>query len=263
MTSASLFDMTSRVGLVTGAAGGLGFAMAEAIAEQGARVVLTDIDREGLESAVSKLAARGLDCSAKYLDVSDIDSIEPAIAGIHAVAGRLDIVFANAGISAGPGPFTEAGAIDAVPKDRWTKVIDINLNSVFATMQNAARVMKAQRSGRIIVTASTAAFRADPMVGYAYSATKAAVANLVRQAATELAPHNVYVNAIAPGPFRTNIGNGRMRLTETERDFADSLPLGRIGEPREIKGAAILLASDAGSFMTGAVVPVDGGALAW
>lgn len=102
------------------------------------------------------------------------------------------------------------------------------------------------------------------MVGYAYAATKAAVANLVRQAAIELGPFNVLVNAIAPGPFRTNIAGGRMHSDrEVERVFAKSCPLGRVAEPDEIKGLALLLASPAASYMTGAVIPIDGGTLAW
>lgn len=158
---------------------------------------------------------------------------------------------------------TEIGTIENVPAERWRQVLDINLSGVFSTMQSAARRMKAQRSGRIIVTASTAGFRGDPMVGYAYTATKAAVVNLVRQAAMDLARFNVNINAIAPGPFRTNIGGGRMQQTETENAFAETLPVGRIGNPEEIKGAALLLASGASSFMTGSIVSVDGGALSW
>jgi NAD(P)-dependent dehydrogenase (short-subunit alcohol dehydrogenase family) len=142
-------------------------------------------------------------------------------------------------------------------------VLDINLTGVFSTMQVASVQMKKQRSGRIIVTASTAGFRGDPMVGYAYSATKAAVVNLVRQAAMDLARYNVLINGIAPGPFRTNIGNGRMQDSATEKAFGESLPLGRIGNPDEIKGPVLLLASQASSFMTGAIIPVDGGALTW
>lgn len=263
MTAAQMFDLTGKVAFVTGAGSGLGFAMAECFAENGAKVVLADIDRANLDSALAKLKDRGFGCDAQIVDTADASQIERAMDLTVTKFGALDIVVANAGISAGPGPMTEIGTIENVPQERWQQVLNINLSGVFSTMQCSARRMKTQRSGRIIVTASTAGFRGDPMVGYAYTATKAAVVNLVRQAAMDLARFNVNINAIAPGPFRTNIGGGRMQQIETEDAFAEILPVGRIGNPDEIKGAALLLASQASSFMTGSIVSVDGGALSW
>jgi NAD(P)-dependent dehydrogenase (short-subunit alcohol dehydrogenase family) len=263
MTIHSLFDLSGKTALVTGAGSGIGYAIAEALAEGNAKVVLADLSAENLAQALERLKQRGLGGTAEIVDVAKIEEIAAAADRAAAISGSLDIVVANAGISAGPGPLTELGAIEAVKPERWSQVLDINLNGVFSTIQVAAKHMKPQRSGRIIVTASTAGFRADPMVGYAYSATKAAVINLVRQAAMDLARFNVLINGIAPGPFRTNIGGGRMQDKSTEAAFADSLPLGRIGNPEEIKGAALLLASPASSFMTGAIIPVDGGALTW
>jgi NAD(P)-dependent dehydrogenase (short-subunit alcohol dehydrogenase family) len=123
-------------------------------------------------------------------------------------------------------------------------------------MQAAAERMKRQGSGRIVVTASTAGLRPDPLVGYSYSATKFAVVGLVRQAALELAPHGVHVNAIAPGPFHTRIGGD----TEIPDSVWESVvAIGRMAEPEELKPVALLLGSRASSFMTGAVIPVDGG----
>lgn len=263
MTTAEMFDLTGKTAFVTGAGSGLGFAMAECFAENGAKVVLADINRANCDSALAKLKDRGFACDGQIVDTANACQIEHAINHTVAKFGTLDIVVANAGISAGPGPMTEIGTIENVPQERWQQVLDINLSGVFLTMQCAARRMKAQRSGRIIVTASTAGFRGDPMVGYAYTATKAAVVNLVRQAAMDLARFNVNINGIAPGPFRTSIGGGRMKQTETENAFAETLPVGRIGNPDEIKGTALLLASQASSFMTGSIVSVDGGALSW
>lgn len=263
MKAQQMFNLSGKTAMVTGAGSGIGFAIAECLAENNARVVLADVNPQNIDQAVERLTRRSLDCVGEVMDVAHIDQIEQAAERAVAKFGSLDIVAANAGISAGPGPTTDLGTIEAVGRERWSQVLDINLTGVFSTMQVASRHMKRQRSGRIIVTASTAGLRADPMVGYAYSATKAAVINLVRQAAMDLARFNVLINAIAPGPFRTNIGGGRMQLAETEQAFADSLPLGRIGNPDEIKGAALLLASDASSFMTGAIIPVDGGALTW
>jgi NAD(P)-dependent dehydrogenase (short-subunit alcohol dehydrogenase family) len=121
--------------------------------------------------------------------------------------------------------------------------------------------MKTQRSGRIVVTASVAGIRSEPNVGYPYTATKAAVANLVRHTAVELAPYNVSVNAIAPGPFRTNI-SPRLKDPAMVKLFVDTVPLGRMAEPEEIKGLALLLASPAASYLTGQVIAIDGGATA-
>jgi NAD(P)-dependent dehydrogenase (short-subunit alcohol dehydrogenase family) len=123
--------------------------------------------------------------------------------------------------------------------------------------------MKQRRSGSIVATASVAGIRAEPITGYGYVASKAAVINIVRQAAVELAPYNIRVNAIAPGPFYTNIGGGRLhREPEIVKLFADMVPLGRLAQTDEIKGLALLLASPAGSYLTGTVIPIDGGATA-
>jgi NAD(P)-dependent dehydrogenase (short-subunit alcohol dehydrogenase family) len=138
-------------------------------------------------------------------------------------------------------------------------VLGVNLNGVLFTIRAAAEHMKRQGSGRIVVTASTAGFGTDPMVGYSYSATKAAVIIIVRQAALELAKHGVHVNAIAPGPFRTNIGGDAAPIPPEA--WSDIVAIGRMAEPDELKGVALLLASPASSFITGAVIPVDGGQL--
>ncbi len=131
------------------------------------------------------------------------------------------------------------------------------------TIRFAATHMKRQRGGSIVATASIAGLRSEPLVGYGYAAAKAAVVNIVRHAAVDLAPYNVRVNAIAPGPFLTNIAGGRLhREPEVAKKFAAPVPLGRMAQPDEIKGLALLLASPAGSFITGTVIPIDGGTTA-
>jgi NAD(P)-dependent dehydrogenase (short-subunit alcohol dehydrogenase family) len=258
-----MFDLEGQVAFVTGAARGLGFAMAEAVAENGATVIMTDIDSAALAEACGRLTARSLQVHPEVLDVSDIDKVARTIDRAAARFGRLDIAFANAGLSAGPGPLTETGAMGQVDLGRWNSLLQINLTSVFVTIRTAAAHMRARRAGRIIVTASIAGLRGERMCGYAYVATKAAVSNLVRQAAIELSQHNVNINAIAPGPFLTDIGGGRLRQPEIASEFAADVPMGRIGQPDEIKGLALLLASQASSYITGAVIPVDGGATAF
>ena len=143
-------------------------------------------------------------------------------------------------------------------------VMAVNFHGVLNTIAAAAGVMKHQRSGRIIVTSSTAGLRPEPFVCYGYVASKAAVLNVVRQAALELAPHGVLVNAICPGPFKgTRIGGGATFDPDeaTERMWADTVPLGRMATTDEIKGLALMLASPASSFMTGTAVVIDGGVL--
>lgn len=258
-----LFDLTGRVAFVTGAASGLGFAMAEGFAEHGATVVFADIDAANLERAVGRLAQAGYKAEGVVLDVREPLRIRETVDSAAAKYGRIDIVCANAGISGGP-PFSEpAGRIENVDLATWENVVKVNQTGVFATMQAAARVMKPRRSGRIIVTCSIAGMRTGVVSGYTYSATKAAVAHLVHIAAVELAPFNIMVNGFAPGPFLTNIADGRMRREPERVEFmANSVPLKRVADPQELKGLALLLASDASSYLTGAVIPIDGGATA-
>jgi NAD(P)-dependent dehydrogenase (short-subunit alcohol dehydrogenase family) len=261
---AQLFDVSGHVAFVTGAASGLGLAYAEAMAENGARVVLADIDAPALERESGRLAAAGCAVEPAVLDVADHAALAAAIDAAAARHGRLDAVFANAGITSGPGfAISPAGEIDAMELSLFRRALDVNLTATFMTMRFAAAHMKRQRRGSIVATASIAGMRAEGLVGYGYTAAKAAVINMVRHAAVELAPHNVRVNAIAPGPFLTNIAGGRMhREPEIVKKFAAHVPLGRLGRPDEIKGLALLLASPAGSFITGATIPIDGGATA-
>ena len=262
MKAADLFNVDGHVAFVTGAASGLGLAMAEAMADNGAHVVMSDINPETLAEHIGRLSQAGASVEAVQLDVADLQALRAAIDAAAAGHGRLDAVFANAGISAGPGFQTEAGQINAVDPQMWDEVVHVNLSSVFATVQAAAAHMKRQKSGRIVVTASIAGLKAEHMVGYAYAATKAAVINLVRQAALELAPYNVTINAIAPGPFLTNIGNGRLNDPAVVKGFTDIVPMGRIADTEELQGLALLLASPAGSYITGTAIPIDGGCTA-
>ena len=262
MKAEQLFDIRGAVAFVTGAASGLGRAFAEAMADNGAHVIATDIDGAKLAGVAEHLRSRGGAVSAETLDVADLDALRTSIRAGARRHGRLDIVFANAGISAGPGPAVPAGEIAHVSLPAWENVLKVNLTSVMVTVQTAAEAMKPRQHGRIVVTASIGGMRSEPMTGYAYAATKAAVCNLVRHAAIELAPHGICVNAIAPGPFETNIGNGRLRDPAVREAFARDVPQRRIAHTDEIQGLALLLASPAASFITGAVIPIDGGATA-
>ncbi|MPZ55380.1 MAG: SDR family oxidoreductase [Rhizobiales bacterium] len=261
---ADLFDINGHVALVTGAASGPGLAFAEVMAENGAKTILTDIDAAGLDRETSRLRAAGCDVERVVVDILDTAALRAAIDGAVERHGRLDAVFANAGISSGPGyGLSPDGAIDALDLALFERAIQINLHAAFHTIRLAAIHMKRQKSGSIVVTSSIGGTRSEPFVGYGYAGSKAAINNIVRHAAADLAPSNVRVNAIAPGAFLTNIAGGRLKSEpERAKKFAAMSPMNRIAMPDEIKGLALLLASPAGSFITGAVIPIDGGTTA-
>ena len=260
-----VFDVRDLRVVVTGAASGLGFAMAEVLADCGARVTLADVDAERLEGVTASLADRGGTVRSFVVDVSDEAQVEALVDDVVTADGGLDVVFANAGIAAVPGFAVEGGQqLQTVERSDWDKVLGVNLNGVLFTMKHAAAVMKRQGAGRIVVTSSNAGLRPEPVVCYGYTAAKAAIINVVRQAALELAPHGVTVNAICPGPFKgTRIGGGVTLDPEPEQErmWATTVPLGRMAEPEELKGLVLLLASPASSFMTGAYYLIDGGTL--
>jgi len=260
-----IFDVTGTRVVVTGAASGLGFAMVEVLAECGARVTLADVAEERLAASTEALAARGLDARASVVDVADEDAVQALFDEVVAADGGVDVVFANAGLAAVPGFRSENGqTLDTIQRSDWDHVLGVNLTGVMHTMRAAARVMKTQRSGRIVVTASNAGLRIEPMACYGYHASKAAVIHLVRAAALELAENGILVNAICPGPFYgTLIGGGvTEHPTEEMKELWETLiPLGRMAHPDELKGVVLLLASPASSFITGAALVVDGGSL--
>ncbi|MBO9644586.1 MAG: SDR family oxidoreductase [Pseudacidovorax sp.] len=262
MSLPALFDLSGRTVVVTGAASGLGLAIAEAMLQAGARTVMTDVDADALATEHRRLQAAHPLAESTVLDVTAPGAVDALIDDVAARHGALDCVFANAGISAGRGFMVDTGRLENLDMANWDRVLRINLDSVLVTVRAAARHMKPRGQGRIVVTSSIAGLRSEALSGYAYVASKAAVNNLVRQAAMELAPFNVLVNAIAPGPFATGINGGRLRLPESVERMRTYIPLGRVADPREIQGLALLLASPASSYMTGAIIPVDGGASA-
>ncbi|MBQ0854870.1 SDR family NAD(P)-dependent oxidoreductase [Streptomyces sp. NPDC057620] len=251
-----------RVVLVTGAASGIGHAIARACAAEGATVHLADVSDSVHEAAGKVTAAGSGSVTSHVCDVTDPDAVRTLVDDVTAASGRLDVAFLNAGINGVPSLLQPGGAIDELPFAAWRRVMDVNLDGLFHCLQHCARVMKEQRSGSIVVTASTAGLRAEPRVSYPYVASKAAVVGLVRQASLELARFGVRVNALAPGPVVTNIGGPGPRPEAAVAAWEDSIPMRRWGRPDDITGAALLLASDDSSWMTGGVHVVDGGASA-
>jgi NAD(P)-dependent dehydrogenase (short-subunit alcohol dehydrogenase family) len=268
MLIADAFDVRGLVVIVTGGAGGIGLACADALADNGANVTIFDRDVARLDEAVARFRQRGDDVDGVAMDVQDPEHLEVCIDEVADRRGRLDVVFANAGISGGPG-FLAAdgkrdprGGLTSISDELWDRVIEGNLMSVVSTIQAAAPHMKRRGSGKIIVTTSVAAMKTENFVGYPYIAAKAAIAHLVRQCALELARFNIQVNAIAPGPFLTSIGGNRMADPVVRRAFESAPLLHRMAAPDEIQGLALLLASPASSYITGAQLAIDGGASA-
>jgi NAD(P)-dependent dehydrogenase (short-subunit alcohol dehydrogenase family) len=267
MNVAQMFAVDGHGAIVTGGASGIGLAITEVLAEHRARVMMLDINAERLDHEVTRLRAAGYEVTGRQVDVSDRAAVDAAFTAAAGLFGRLDVVFANAGIDSGPGFMDPADrtrrpeqyAIENYANGRWDEVIQVNLNSVFYCIGAAARHMKPRQAGRIVVTTSTAAVRPAPAVGAAYMVAKAGAAHLVRNAALELARYNIRVNAIAPGPFVTNIGDGHVHKPGAQAAFGARIPLKRMGQPEEIKGVALLLASPASSFITGEQIVVDGG----
>lgn len=262
-----IFSVAHARVIVTGAASGLGLAFTEAMAQGGAQVVMLDLDRGRLNTQVQRLKEIGYSVSGLVLDVTDRPALDFTFDSIAAELGGLDIVFANAGIDPGPG-FAALNAqgerepahlLEAYTDQRWSKVIGVSLDAVFYCIRAAARHMRPSRTGSIIVTTSVSALRPAAGLGAAYAAAKAGAAQLVRATALELAPDGVRVNAIAPGPFETDIGGGFMHQAQVRAKMAAGVPMGRVADVAEIKPLALYLASGASSFVTGQQFVIDGG----
>ena len=269
MSPSDLFDVSGFGVIVTGGASGLGLAYAEALASHGARVTLIDLDEAALEQHVSRLEGEGLDVRGAVADVTDHAALDRAIDGAAEAYGRLDVAFANAGIDPGVGfvgawaggqrPRVDEGALELYTDERWNRVIDINLNGIFATARAAARHMRPRRFGRIIVTTSLAATKVEPAIGAAYMTAKAGARHLMHTIALELAAYGITANAIAPGFFITNIGGGHAHNPDVQAAIAKDIPMHRVGQPDDIKGLALFLAAPASEYITGQEIVIDGG----
>lgn len=264
-----LFNVAGYGVIVTGGASGIGLGYAEAMAANGARVTLLDLDAARIEAETRRLTARGWQVRGEVVDVCDHAAIERAFDAAVAAHGRLDVVFANAGIDSGPGfvtswigsqrPRNPEGALERYSDERWNRVIDINLNGIFATLRAGARLMRPQRSGRMIVTTSVASYQVEPVIGAAYMTAKAGAAHLMRTVALELAADNITVNAIAPGFFVTNIGGGHAKNPSVQESVGKVIPMHRVGFPADMAGLALFLASPASAYLTGQQISIDGG----
>ena len=269
MNVTSHFDVTGHGVVVTGGASGLGLAYGEVLAAHGARVTLIDVDEAGLAREAARLEGEGLDVRGAIADVTDHAALDSAVDEAAAIYGRLDVAFANAGIDSGAGfvagwagserPRVEEGAIERYTDERWNRVIDVNLNGIFATARAAARHMRPRGYGRIVVTTSLAATKVEPVIGSAYMAAKAGARHLVRCLALELAAEGITANAIAPGFFVTNIGGDHAHDPELQAMVAKDVPMHRVGRPDDVKALALFLAAPASEYVTGQEIVIDGG----
>lgn len=239
--------------VVTGAASGIGRALAVAAAREGARVSGLDIDVEGLERVASDLADVGAAAHTGECDITDFASVEHAAEGVTRALGRVDVLFANAGGAQGPGrPFLE------LDPESWATMIDRNLNGPFHTGLVFGRHMAGNRAGAMVFTTSQSSLVAVPNLAH-YTSAKAGVAQLVRCMAVELAEYGIRVNAVAPGATFTPGNRAHISTEPRLTSLCAAIPLRRIAEPEEIAGAAIYLASDEASYTTGTTIVVDGG----
>jgi len=235
----------------------LGRQMAEGLAEMGADVVLCARKKERCEEAARDLATLGVKTAALGCDVKDPASVQKMVDDSVSQFGRIDILINNAGISWG-------ALVEKMTLEEWNKVIETNLTGTFLCSQAAGKVMIRQGGGKIINVASVAGLRGAPpdtVNAIAYHASKGGVISFTKDLAWKWAQHNIQVNAICPGFFVTPI-NARMFERNSEQILRE-IPLARTGGDDDLKGIALLLASDASNFMTGAVIPVDGGSTAW
>jgi len=251
----SLFDLSGRVALVTGASRGIGEATARLLAHHGAHVIVSSRREESVAAVAAAIRADGGQASALACHVGEIDSIEAAFAEIGATHGRLDILVNNAATN------PHFGHITQTPVSMIEKTVEVNVRGYFVMSQRAALLMKAQGGGSIVNTSSINGERPGPGQGI-YSVTKAAVISMTQAFAKECAPWKVRVNAVLPGLTDTKFASALIGNTQILNSILPLIPLGRVARPEEIAPAILFFASDAASYVTGACLPVDGGFLA-
>jgi len=247
----SPFDLSGRVALITGAYRGLGFAIARGMGEAGALVILNGRKPAELAASAKKLTDAGLKADIAAFDVVDRDAVQAGVAAVAAKHGTIDILVNNAGIQ------RRAPLVEFAQKD-WDDIIATNLTAPFIVSQAVLPPMIARKRGKIIHIASLMSELARPTV-VPYTAAKGGVRQLTRGMAVELAPHGIQVNAIAPGYFATEMNRALIDNVEFNAWVCKRTPAGRWGEPAELAGLAVFLASAAADYMTGQIVIMDGG----
>ena len=248
----TLFDLTGRKAIVTGAAQGLAYSMAEGLMESGAEVAVIDISDRTVEVA-REFCGRGFRCHGIQADLSRIDELEDVFSRAVDALGGLDIIVNGAGVQ-------RRYRSEEFPTAEWDFVINVNLNSVWKLCQLAGRHFLENGGGKIINIASMLSFLGGYTVA-AYAASKGGVAQLTKALSNEWAGKNININALAPGYMATALNTAIMNDPVRSKEILDRIPARRWGQPEDMKGAVIFLASGASDYLNGAIIPVDGGFL--
>jgi NAD(P)-dependent dehydrogenase (short-subunit alcohol dehydrogenase family) len=251
-----LFSLEGKTALITGGARGLGKAMAEALAQVGSNIVIADMEAASAEKAADELASFGTKTLGLEVDVTNEAQVHKAIDRVVSDFKELNIVINNAGIC-------QKIKVENQSLEDWKKTMDVNVNGVFLISKYAGKQMKAQGGGSIINIASMSSFIANTEAQCAYNASKAAVAMMTKCMASEWVNDNIRVNAIAPGYMKTDMTKPIFAPGGELAHVLDMVPMNRLGEPHELGGLAIYLASEASSFVTGSSFIVDGGYTIW
>ena len=251
----SLFDLSGKVAVITGSTKGIGKALAEEMAAHGARVVITSRKGDACEAVAKSITEAGGEAVAIPCNISHKDQLENLVAKTREIYGRIDVLVCNAAANPHYGPTLE------IPDSAFEKVMDVNIKSNHWLVQMVAPEMVDRKDGAIIVVSSIGGYRGSSTLG-AYCISKAADMQMVRNLATELGPHNVRVNCIAPGLVKTDFARELWENPEKSANRIANTPLRRLGEPRDIAGIGVYLASEAGAWTTGQTFTVDGGVTA-
>ncbi len=251
---AGLFDLSGRRALITGASQGLGLAMARGLGSAGANLVINGRDQDRLDRAIDSLAAEGLTVSSARFDITRAQEVAAAVAAIEADRGPIDILVNNAGIQ-------RRGPIEDFAEADWREVLDVNLTGAFLVAQQVGRRMIARRQGKIINICSLMSEVGRRTI-VPYTTAKGGLKMLTRALAVEWGPYNIQVNGIGPGYFATEMNRALIDDADFNTWVCGQTPTGRWGQPEELAGTAIFLASRASDYLTGQVIYVDGGMLA-